>query len=207
MIVLIKPNKEFFEKWFNRHTEKFEPCSKGEKPSTKLFYYKNGEKQKEDSVHLEHLSKCFQNRGYLRKDEFLQIRMWKSTRGMKGEWGDITKIKPKRVRSITETAMELDGIKQKISVLTSIKGIDVKSATAYLAVFDPDKYCVFDVRVWQTYREIQGEEISIEQAKRESKDIGNYKEFLDWVRDKAAEYDMSPRQIEVALWHYNKMGK
>lgn len=40
--------------------------------------------------------------------------------------------------------MELGGIEQKISILKSIDGVNVKSATAYLAVFNPKKYCVFD---------------------------------------------------------------
>ncbi len=73
-------------------------------------------------------------------------------------------------------------------------------------MFNPNEYCVFDVRVWQTYKEIEGEQISLEQAKKESENVENYKEFLHWVRKKADQYGMTPREIEVTLWHYNKYG-
>lgn len=199
-----------FQKWKKKY-EKHYPM-RGETSKRKdlyPLYFESGEVKRDSSPTFDHISICVQKRGYLRKKEFLSIRRWKSKRGMKQE-GDfnLEKVSEEEIKKVSKKAIDAESLRKKIKVLTSVDGIALRSATAILTMIYPKEYCVFDWRVWQTYKEIEEDkETDKDTAQDESKEFYNYREFLDWTKQKAENCDMTPREIDMALWQFNKAKK
>ncbi len=150
---------------------------------------------KEDSLFKE--LKHIKTKGYLTKKEFLAIGMWKSPRPRryyeKNTSEDVKKISSKAFSLISEI--------QKIKTLMELEGVRIPTASAILALSDPKKYGVIDIRVWQTlyYFGIVntnkgGINFSIE----------NWLDLTLILRNLAEKLNSTPRSIERALFEAHK---
>jgi hypothetical protein len=80
-----------------------------------------------------------------------------------------------------------------LGVLTTLRGIEVKVASAIMTAIYPDRYTVIDVR-------------SLEELgqKQDSPSIDYYLQYRDACEEIAAERGVSLRDLDRALWQKNK---
>ena len=70
------------------------------------------------------------------------------------------------------------------------------TASEILTIIDPNHYAIIDIRVIQAITKIYGLNFKINKK--------GWLEFLELVRTKAIELNVTPRQFEMALFGYNK---
>jgi thermostable 8-oxoguanine DNA glycosylase len=136
-------------------------------------------------------------RAYFDKPEFLEMCSWKSPRPrhlyQSNSSADIRRV------SIKLFAAECE--KQKVELLTSLKGVGVPTASAILTLTDPQDYGVIDIRVWQLLYQYGAV------ATRPS-GVGfsteNWLEFLERLRYWARKFNVTVRDVERALFEHHK---
>ncbi len=84
-------------------------------------------------------------RGYLEKDELLRICRWKSARALR----HCKKNTSDKVRRISAAAFASRSERERLQLLESLHGVGIPMASAILALIDPRRYGVIDIRVWQ----------------------------------------------------------
>jgi thermostable 8-oxoguanine DNA glycosylase len=137
-------------------------------------------------------------RGYLTQNEFIQIGMWKSPRQKQNYLKNSDNV----VEAITLKSLSTLDEKDKIIILTGLKGVLFPTASAILTLTDPQNYGVIDIRVWQTLH-------SYGLVKRTPSGIGltsaDWIEYLTIIRSLAKKYNTSSRAIEQVLFHHHKL--
>lgn len=84
-------------------------------------------------------------RGYLTRGELITIGCWKSPRAR----SRLQRNDARHVRAITTRAFAPDAV-ERASLLTTLSGVGEPIASAILAVWDPERYTVFDWRATET---------------------------------------------------------
>jgi hypothetical protein len=140
------------------------------------------------------LGKDISKRGWLKKEEFLAICLWKSRRPKRlYEQNSIDEIK-----FHTQRCLKTKAEREKISFLTKLKGVSVPTASAILSVANPDDYPIIDIRciislnhlgyiTWTTITE------------------NSWIEYLEIVRNLAIQCGKTAREIEKGLFAYNRI--
>ena len=169
----------------------------------------NGELVEEHSPYFESISQVLQGRGFLLKDEFVNICEWKSKRPQKryksnGE---------KDIKERTKIAIsEHPNTEKQIKGLIELNGVGVPVASAILTVIFPEDYCVIDYRAWRALLWVLSE-FSFKEYNEFSEVMDNFRsyrqtdsyvEYLKKIRTLANQNQMTPRKIEMALWMYDK---
>jgi len=136
-------------------------------------------------------------KGYLTKDEFIKIGMWKSGRNKK----HYLENSDEEIKSISEKVFSTNLEEIRIELLTSLHGIKIPTASAILTLTDPKNYGVIDIRVWQilyAYNEVG--------VKPEGKnfDVDDWTNYIQKLRYFAKEFSVSARNIEKALFDYHR---
>ena len=96
--------------------------------------------------------------------------------------------------AITHTDKEYE-LELRMSVLCALRGVGVPVASAILALVYPEEYAVIDFRVW---RQVFNEE-------KRAFLIGDYKKYMQTIRQLANELGWSVQQIDVAIWEYDRI--
>lgn len=133
-------------------------------------------------------------RGWMNKREFLSICLWKSRRPKKlyelnTNEGIITKSK---------LAFKEKDEFRKIQLLTELEGVGIPTASAILSVVNPEKYPIIDERCIQTFRKFGIIDWKIITANR-------WIEYLNIIRKLAKNNNKTAREIEKALFAYNRI--
>jgi thermostable 8-oxoguanine DNA glycosylase len=84
-------------------------------------------------------------RGFLTKDEFMKICMWKSSRPK--NW--YLKNSDKTIEETTAKVFDTQYEKRRMQLLTKLNGIRIPTASAILTLTNPQDYGVIDIRVWE----------------------------------------------------------
>jgi adenine-specific DNA glycosylase len=87
-------------------------------------------------------------------------------------------------------------------LLAELKGIGIRTASAVLAVADPQSFGVVDYRVWNTLHRWQPERFP-----SRSKDYWPVERFLsclEAIRELARISDLSCREVDMALWQIDR---
>ncbi len=142
---------------------------------------------------LEHVKK----HGYLTKDEFLKIGMWKSPRPKQL----YLKNSEEEIISTSKEVLSTDYEKRKLELLDKLKGVSILTASAILTLTDPKNYGVIDIRVWQIlflYGSVKvkptGTNFSFE----------NWYNYLMKLRYYAKRFNVSARDIELTIFMHHK---
>lgn len=140
------------------------------------------------------MGKGVNKRGWLEKSEFLTICLWKSRR-------------PKRLYDLNSekeivsksklSFREKDELK-KIKILTELKGVRIPTASAILAVVNPDIYPIIDERCIQSLTDL-----GIINWKTITEN--NWIEYLNIIRHLSKEKNKTAREIEKGLFAYNRI--
>lgn len=136
-------------------------------------------------------------KGYLTKDEFFEICMWKSPRPKKYYLNNSEKI----IREISKKVLITNSEDIKIRLLTSLKGVSIPVASAILTLLDPKNYGVIDIRVWKllyNYGEVKTN------PKGQMFNVSHWKIYLNLLRKYAIQFNMKAREIELILFFHHR---
>lgn len=140
------------------------------------------------------------NKGYLNKDEFLEICMWKSKRQKANyETNDSAFIKEITKISFSPKTSE----KLRIEILTLLKGVNYAVGSAILHIgYRPEHYPIMDFRaLWSLYG-INKDEIKYtpELWEKYCKDCRKLSKKISNTVDN----ETAIRTLDKALWQYSK---
>jgi hypothetical protein len=133
-------------------------------------------------------------RGYLDKKEFLSICLWKSRR-------------PKRLYIENDENFIIEQTKKafsekdelvKIEFLTALKGVEIPTASAILTIVFPNDYGIIDIRCIEALKDLKQIDYSNINGK-------NWLKYLGILRDLRNELNLPCREIEKALFAYNRI--
>jgi len=133
----------------------------------------------------------------LTKPELIAICRWKSPRAIR----HIEANNAATIRSLTRKAFSTRSEQKRIEYLTQLRGVGLPMASAILALVDPKRYGVIDIRVWQLL-------IAIKSVHKNPKGIGftfkNWYHYLCKLRYHAKELGVSVRSVELTLFYYHQ---
>jgi hypothetical protein len=139
-------------------------------------------------------------RGYLGPHELFYIVAWKLPRRVRGnmgsKWEKIERIEIEDLKKITSEAFKLadqDRIKEAVEKLRKLPEVGVAVASAILTFYNPNKYGVIDIYAWKALYD--------EQRKSGDFKPEEYVKYLKDIREIATKCNMTPRQVDLALWH------
>jgi len=133
---------------------------------------------------------------YLTYDDFDKILHWK----LRKQYGRQSTIREDNteeiVKKISLLALNISHknkdyeIELKIKILTSIRGVEIRVASAILTLCYPERYAVIDSWNWQ---EIYG-------VKKKTFTINDYKKYMKTIRRFADQLDWLPQEVDIAIW-------
>ncbi len=156
-----------------------------------------GNNKDSKSIELINKMKNVKERGYLTKEEFVNICMWKSPRPKKLYLNN----PEEEIISVTKQVLSTDSEILKIKLLKNLKGIEIPTASAILTILDPDNYGVIDIRAWKLlykYRVVRGN------PEGNNFSLENWEEYLEKIRKFAKELNVPVRDVEITLFYYHK---
>lgn len=130
--------------------------------------------------------------GYLTKDEFLAIVEWKSPRSKRLAWDP--RNTPRFIRAKTREAFAAADPCSAVRALCLLHGVDVRMASAILAVWNPERYTVMDEYACQALRDL-GVGYT-----RTAYTAGTYAAYLDACTELAEQHDVDLRILDRYLW-------
>jgi hypothetical protein len=132
-------------------------------------------------------------RGYLKKSELEEICYWKSPRAIHL----IRSNHEDKIKSKTSQAFKTRSERQKLNLLTSLKGVSIPMASSILMLTDPKRYGVIDIRVWQLLFRL-----GTVNTNPEGKNFGfnEWYRFLMIIRYFAKKFKVRARDIERILF-------
>jgi hypothetical protein len=131
------------------------------------------------------------------RSEFIKMCRWKSSRA-------IHQYRRNSAAAIRRTSREVLGTRnerQRLELLTRLKGVSVPTASAILTLIDPERYGVIDIRAWQLLFQI---------GAVEKKPGGVGFVFADWnrylsvLREHARALRVPVRRVELTLFEYHR---
>jgi len=136
---------------------------------------------------------------YLKKEEFDKILNWKLRQQIGRQKRSREQNTNDIIRKITKTAFEISHsdwhyeTELKLKILTALRGVAIPVTSAILTLCYPDKYAVIDFRGWR----------QLFKNNRTYYSINDYLTYLDTIRNIAKNFDLSPQQVDIAIWQYD----
>lgn len=100
------------------------------------------------------------------------------------------------VRDVIESVLEAEDMDAEVQELTTLAGVDVEVASAFLQFFDPESYVVVDKRAWQTLL-AAGE---LDDPYPDPPSPAEYRGYLSTCRELAGRFECSLQELYRALW-------
>ncbi len=138
---------------------------------------------------------------YLDKEHFVKLGWWKTRRQMKNyKANDETLIKDS-----TRSAYQASDRRQKLDTLTKqkkLKGVGVAVASTILHFLHPNDFPIFDVHVRKSLKKAGEWNRSENDASGDA-----WLKYVSVMRDFSKKLNVSLRELDKALWAYDKWGK
>lgn len=136
-------------------------------------------------------------RGYLTKNELIEICDWKAARARKY----IKQNRKDKLKDISAKAFKAKDEKEKMEILTKLHGVGIPMGSAILMLTDPKNYGVIDRRAW-------GVLYKLRVVKTKPRGVNfSYEEwlvYLDIIRYFARKYRVTARDVERTLYINSK---
>ena len=132
----------------------------------------------------------------LEPDDFFKICEWKSTRTK-----TLVRTNPREhIQEVTRLAFS-SRESLRVPLLCILNGVRIPTASAILTVWRPKEYTIYDVRIRDAILSVSHHLLTDEavEAARNS-----YSSYLDVARKIANELDVSLRDLDKALWTWDK---
>ncbi|HET6246685.1 MAG TPA: hypothetical protein VFE47_03220 [Tepidisphaeraceae bacterium] len=129
--------------------------------------------------------------GYLTREDFLTLCRWKSARPQKHcEHNSETDV-----RAVTAIALSTKDEKLRIDVLTALRGVEMRTASAILHFTAVDRYPIIDVRaLWS---------LGVEAPNWYG--FGLWWSYTEFCRELADNAHVSMRTLDRALWQFSNV--
>lgn len=175
----------------------------------------SGAKKIENDEQFSSLSSEIQqrSRSHISRPELREIGKWKTG----GHRIDHLLKDNNQTEVVTKTAIAFDSAlsdSERVETLRDLKGVSVPVASAILTVYDPDHYAVVDyralraiARVEPTLADTTNYDDFAEYANwllEYKQNPGVYSSFLDTVRKISRRVNRTPREVDMALWVYDR---
>ncbi len=137
---------------------------------------------------------------YLDKKHFVKLGWWKARRQMNNYVANGETL----VKESTRSAYQASDARQKLDILTKQKklnGVGVLVASTILHFLHPDEYPIFDKHVRSSLKKAGGWKKSIDDASPEA-----WTEYIAIMRILSENLNVSVRELDKALWAYDKWG-
>jgi hypothetical protein len=173
-------SREFVRKWAAQYDDDF-PAK-----------YKEGEAQLK-----EWLQAWFrEGRPYLDKPHFVEIAMWKSQRPLRHYESNDDDL----VQQVTALAFAARRDDLRLHVLTLLNGVRVPVASTILHFAFPNKYPIMDVRAVGTLTQLGLWTRPVQFS------VAAWQVYTHLMRDHAKGLDVTLRELDKALWAFDKRG-
>jgi len=137
---------------------------------------------------------------YLDKKYFVKLGWWKARRQMKNYLANDEDL----IKESTSSAYQASEKQQKLDILTKrkkLRGVGVPVASTILHFLHPDEFPIFDVHVRSSLKKAGKWERSVGDASDNA-----WLEYVDIMRDLSRRLGLSLRELDKALWAYDKWG-
>jgi hypothetical protein len=136
-------------------------------------------------------------KGVVTRTEFLEMCRWKSPRGI----ARCQRNSPATIRRVSRTVLRTKDERERLRLLTSLKGVGIPRASAILTLIDPRRYGVIDIRAWGVLRALgvvtgnhRGQRFTARQ----------WEQYLNALRDQARRLRISVRAVEHTLFQKHR---
>jgi hypothetical protein len=136
-------------------------------------------------------------RGWLIKDELIDICHWKSPRAIRY----IESNRGATIKKQSGLAFSTRSEELKIIELTKLKGVSIPMASSILTLINPKRYGVIDIRAWQVMLEIGTVNTN---PKGVNFDFKEWHRYLMIIRYFADKFKVTARDIERTLFIVHK---
>jgi hypothetical protein len=132
-------------------------------------------------------------RGYFRRGEFVRMCRWKSPRARHAFEANT----PGRIRAVSRRVLASQDERERMTLLTSLRGVGVPIGSAILTLLDPRRYGVLDIRAWQLLFAMGSASTN---ARGQSFTITQWEHYLAALRHYARRLNTTARAIEYTLF-------
>ncbi|MBI4636592.1 MAG: hypothetical protein HY727_09625 [Candidatus Rokubacteria bacterium] len=136
-------------------------------------------------------------RRWFSRAEFLEMCRWKSPRARR----QYERNPAPTIRRVSRLVLTTRSERQRLALLTSLRGVGVPMASAILTLIDPERYGVLDIRVWRLLFGIRsvtqnprGQGFTVDQCCR----------YLATLRHHARRLGVTVRTVEYSLFCCHK---
>jgi hypothetical protein len=139
---------------------------------------------------IEHIFPAYQKRGYLTRNEFLKVCHWKSPRPRKQQKTNDEKF----IKEISRLSLSTSNEQLRIQIGTLLKGVNWRTASAFLHFSFPQAYPILDVYALK----------SVGKKFPSSCNFIFWQRYAKFCRSKARKAKVNMRTLDRALWLYSK---
>lgn len=141
--------------------------------------------------------KTAKKRKCLEKEELERICRWKSPRAI----NLIRSNNEVSINDITKEAFHTRSEKQKMLLLTTLRGVSVPMASAILMLLNPTRYGVIDIRVWEIFYQLG---VVSTNQKGTNFNWNEWYQYLVVLRYFAKKLNVKARDIERTIFNVHK---
>lgn len=193
-----------FSKWINKYY--------AVAPDEKIQYRdSSGNLNEEEDPKLGSISQAFQQRGHILREELLQIGRWKAGGRIDNH---LKKNSQTLVERCSKVAFQSPADEAKVNALTELKGVRVPVASTILTMADPTRYAVLDYRAFRALGAAIPQLLNpqnyhqyiefMDGFQDYGTDPSAYSFYLNQVRNIAQREGITPREVDMALWAFDK---
>lgn len=191
-----------FPKWINKYDDVA--------PDESIEYKDNsGAWKEEKDYRFGSISARFQQRGYIHRDELRKIGKWKAGNRIDHHLKDNN---ANFVEQRSSVAFQATRDEKKIEALTELKGVSVPMASTILTMAKPTDFAIIDYRALRALGGVRPKLLDTQSYTDYSTFIECFRNpttegyvfYMDVVRGIAHQEGLSPREVDMALWAYDK---
>ena len=194
-----------FPKWVNEFEERWK-----DKPIEYLD--ESGRWGKDADPLFGSISAAIQSREEISVSELQKISQWK-LQGKRNA-ANISKNEPSEVERQSRVALKASDDVEAIEKLTRLSGVGVPLASTVLTVGRPTEYAIIDYRAFRGLAAAKPEIATPEEYTTYAEFLEyfrtyltkaeSYEYYMGHVRELAVKKGLSPREIDMALWAFDK---
>lgn len=154
----------------------------------------------------------FQPRGAISRPELRDIGRWKVQSNRNDRW--LKSNSQQDVQTRSAAAFDVSDDQTVVSELTELKGVKVPVASSILTMFDPTQYAVSDFRVLRALGHARPRIVNPQNYTKYAEFIDHFQSYntqsetygfyLDDVRQIASDENLTPREVNMALWKFDQ---
>jgi len=133
----------------------------------------------------------------LSRGEFLDICYWKSPRSIRR----CERNSAKQVETITAKVFATKSERTRLELLTSLQGVSIPTGSAILALTNPKRYGVIDIRVWQLLFALKSVN---SRPSGQGFTFNHWYHYLRILRHHAARQKVGVRRMELTLFQFHQ---